>query len=59
MILSTKTENVINDIKNLEVIFDFGNLDQNHELFSNKNKNVICKFKIETPKNVNIDEFVF
>ena len=58
MILSMKTENVINDLKNLEYIFDFSNLDENHELFSNKNKKVIGKFKIETPKNVFIDEIV-
>ena len=58
MILSMKTENIINDLKNSEDIFDFSILDENHELFSNKNKKVIGKFKIETPKNVWIDEFV-
>ena len=39
-------------------MFDFSNLDKNHELYSNKNKKVIGKFKIETPKNNWIDEFV-
>ena len=58
MILSMKTENIINDLKNLEDIFDYSNLDENHELFSNKNKKVIGKCKIETPKNICIDEFV-
>ena len=58
MILSMKTEKIIKDLKNLEDIFDFSNLDENHELFSNKNKKVIGKFKIETPKNIWIDEFV-
>ena len=58
MILSMKTENIIKDSKNSEDIFDFGNLDQNHELFSEKNQKVIGKFKIETPKNVVINEFV-
>ena len=57
-ILSMKTENIIEVLKNLEDIFDFSNLDENHELFSNKNKKVIGKFKIETPKNVWIDEFI-
>ena len=57
-ILSVNTKNVIKDLKNLEDIFDFSNLDKNHELFSNKNKNVVGKFKIETPKNIWIDEFV-
>ena len=36
MILSMKTENIIKDIKNSEDIFDFSNLDKNHELFSEK-----------------------
>ena len=58
VILSMKTENIIKDLKNLEDIFDFSNLDENHELFSNKNKKVIGKFKIKTPKNIRIDEFV-
>ena len=57
-VLSIETENIINDLKNLEKLFDFSNLDKNHELFSNKNKKVVGKFKIETPKNIWIDEFV-
>ena len=57
-ILSVNTKDIIKDLKNLEDIFDFSNLDKNHELFSNKNKKVIGKFKIETPKNIWIDEFV-
>ena len=58
MFLSMKTKDIIKDLKNLEDIFDFSNLDKNHELFSEKNKKVIGKFKIETPKNIWIDEFV-
>ena len=58
MILSMKAKDIIKDLKNLEDIFDFSNLDENHELFSNRNKKVIGKFKIETPKNIWIDEFV-
>ena len=58
MILSMKTKDIIKDLINLEDIFDFSILDENHELFSNKNKKVIGKFKIETPKNIWIDEFV-
>ena len=52
MVLSLNTKDIINDLKILEDIFDFSNLDENHELFSNKNKKVIGKFKIETPKNI-------
>ena len=56
-VLSFETENTINDLKKLEDLFDFSNLDKNHELFSNKNKK-LGKFKIETPENIWIDEFV-
>ena len=58
VILSMKTENIIKDLKKLEDIFDFSNLDKSHELYSNKNEKVNGKFKIETPKNTWIDEFV-
>ena len=44
-------------MKNLEDIFHFNNLNEDHELFSNKKK-VIGKFKIETPKNIWHDEIV-
>ena len=57
-VLSLKTQDVIKDLKKLEDIFDFSNLDKNHKLFSNENKKVIGKFKIETPKSIWIDEFV-
>ena len=58
MIFSMKTENIIKSLNKLEDIFDFSNLDENHELFSSKNKKIISKFKIETPKNVILDEIV-
>ena len=48
-ILSVSIKNFTKDLKNLEDIFDFSNLDENHELFSNKNKKVVGKYKIETP----------
>ena len=38
MILSMKTENISEDLKIIEDIFDFSNLTKNHEFFSNKNK---------------------
>ena len=57
-VLSVNTKDFIKDLKNLEDIFDFSNLDKSQELFSKKNKKVIGKFKIETPKNIWIDEFV-
>ena len=58
MILSMKTKDLIKDLKNLEDIFDSSKLDQNHELFSERNTKVIGKLKIETPKTIWIDEFV-
>ena len=58
MFLSMKTKDIIKDLKNLEDIFDFSNLDKNHELYSERNKKIIGKFKIETPKNIWIDKFV-
>ena len=57
-VLSIKSENIIKDLKNLEDIFDFSKIDENHELYSNKNEKVLGKFKIETPKNIFIDEFI-
>ena len=56
-VFSMITEIIIKDMENLQSMFDFSNLDKKHELFSKKNK-VIGKFKIETPKNIWIDEFV-
>ena len=57
-VLSVNTKDIIKDLRNLEDIFDFSNLDKKHELFSKKNKKVIGFFKIETPKSIWIDEFV-
>ena len=57
-ILSIKSETIISDLKNLENIFDFGNIDEDHELYSEKNKKVLGKLKIETPKNIFVDEFI-
>ena len=51
-----KTENIIKDLKKLEDMFDFCNLDEKHELFSNKNMKLIGKYIIETPENNWVDE---
>ena len=37
-VLSIETQNIINDLKNLEDLLEFSSLDENHQLFSNKNK---------------------
>ena len=57
-VLSVNTEDIVKDLRNMEDIFDYSNLNKNHELFSNKNKKVIGFFKIETPKSIWIHEFV-
>ena len=55
MILSMKTQSIIKYLKNLEDIVDFGNLDEKHEKFSNKNKksnnNFITEEYILNPSN--------
>ena len=50
-VLSIETQDTINDLKNLEDLFDFSNLNENHALFSNK-KNVVGKLKIEAPERI-------
>ena len=56
-VLSVNTKDISKDLQNLEDLFDFSNLDEDHELFNN-NKKVLGKFKIESPKNIWIDEFI-
>ena len=51
-VLSVNTEDIINGLKNLEQLFDFSNLNENRELISIKNKKVIGKFEIESPKKI-------
>ena len=58
MILSMKAKDIIKDLNNLEDTFDFSNLDEKHELFSDKNKKIVVFFKIETPISIWIGEFV-
>ena len=52
------TKNIIKDLKILGDIIDFSNLNESHELFSNKNKKMIDNFKIQNTKNNWIDRFV-
>ena len=33
-VLRIRTQNLINDLKDTEILFDFSNLNENHELFS-------------------------
>ena len=56
-VLSIDSDKTFNDLKILENISDFSNLDKNYEIYSTRNKKVVGKFKIETPKNVFLDKF--
>ena len=44
-VVSMNTNDIVKEVKILEHIFDFSNLDKNHELFSKKNIKVIGKYK--------------
>ena len=57
-VLSILTRKIVIDLKNLKYLFDFSNSDENHELFSNKIKKTVDKFKIETPENFWIEEVI-
>ena len=47
LVINGKTKDIIKHLKNLEDLFEFSNLDENHEIFSNKNqKMVILKMKL-------------
>ena len=50
-VLSIETQNILIDIKILEDLFDFSFLNQDHELFKNKNEKVIGISKIQTPQS--------
>ena len=52
------TKDIIKDLKNLNNLFDFINLNENHDRFSSKNEKLTWTFKIKTPKVIYIDEFV-
>ena len=57
-VMSINTKDIFKDSKTLGNLFDFSNLKEHHELFSRENKKVTDEFKIETPKNTWIDEFI-
>ena len=57
IVISMNTKIIIKNLKNQGDLFDFSNLKENHEHFSNKNKKFIGKLKKEFPKNIWIDDF--
>ena len=56
-VLSIKTDNLVKDLEHFKEDFDFSDLDKSHQLYSDVNKKVIGKFKIETLPHLEIDEF--
>ena len=50
---------LIEDLKHFKEDFDFSDLDASHELYSEANKKVINKMKLETVPELDIDEAVF
>ena len=58
-VLSIETQKTIIYLKNREYLIDFSNLIVKYEMFSNKNKKVVGKFKIEIPEKIWIDEFIY
>ena len=56
--MSVNTKDITKKLRKLEDIFGFSNLDDNHELFSEKNKKIVGFFKIETPESIWIEEIV-
>ena len=58
-VISANTKDIIGDLQILTDLFDFSNLNNNHELLSNKNESVLGRFKIQTPiKNIWIEEYI-
>ena len=60
-ILIMKSNEIVKDLDTLQEtqkMCDFSNSDKNQKLFSNELKKVTGLLKIETPKNIWLDEFV-
>ena len=56
--LSIRIQKINIELQNLGYLFHFSNLDKNHDLICNQIKKSCGLFKIETPKNKWIDEFI-
>ena len=58
-VLSVNTKHFIKDVKSFVDLFDFSNLSENDELFSEQKQQECGKFIIETPKNCRVDEYIY
>ena len=52
-------KSLIEDLKHFKKDFDFSDLDPSHELYSETNKKVIGKMKLETALELDLEEAVF
>ena len=52
-------KSLIENLKHFNEDFDFSELDPSHELYSETNKKVIGKMKLETAPELDLDEAVF
>ena len=52
-------KSLIEDLKHFKEDFDFSDLDPSHELYSEANKKVFGKMKLETAPELDINEAVF
>ena len=57
-VLSLNAKEIIKHIKKLANKFDFSNIDENHELFSNKNKNVLVNLKLKLLKTFGLSSLL-
>ena len=61
MVISAKTKNMVDDLDRLQdnyKMFDFCNLNKEHNLFLNEFKKIPFSSKIEPPKSLYINNFV-
>ena len=52
-------KNPIEDLRHFKEDFDFSDLDPSHELYSEENKKVIGKMKLEISPEIDLDEAAF
>ena len=57
-VLTIQTNDLEKDLEHFKQHFDFSDLPKEHKLYSDENKKVIGKFKIETLPYFSIDEFI-
>ena len=57
-VMSAQTDDIVNDLKETYKMYDFHNLDSNHELYDNRLEKIPGYLNIETPKSLYLDKFV-